>query len=386
MFAFDERLKSLGWSDFPFRIDVMPEVFAGQKRLLNPLTIQLRTGNIILIEGSRGSGKTHILRWLNDSLAQSKGMVPLLISEPLNSRILSTALISLMNHHLMSKNKTVPTLVDVMAAKIREFYQQNNQRIVLLIDDSQSLALTHDDSETIAAEKRKTVRWLRVLSDLPAVVVFMAGLIGFSKALTSIFPPVAERVTLEFALETEGPDGIEVLTVKETEQLIRERIQHFGGKGLTPFNAEAIEEIHLHTHGYPRSTLRFCENIISMAFQEDTPAGDRITREFVQQVIKRRPSPPPVTTLAPSTLDQTRFIETSPAAEDEEWYEEFDELTATQREILTITKELKRVTSAVVAEEIGITKGTASNELKKLYDMQKLQRRKGYRGYEYLPR
>ncbi|MFX1405245.1 MAG: hypothetical protein ACFE9D_12370, partial [Promethearchaeota archaeon] len=91
------------------------------------------------------------------------------------------------------------------------------------------------------------------------------------------------------------------------------------------------------------------------------------------------------TTLAPSTIDQTRFIETSPEEEDEIWFEEFDELTATQREIITITKELKRVTSAVVAEEIGITKGTASNELKKLYDMQKIQRRKGYRGYEYLP-
>jgi type II secretory pathway predicted ATPase ExeA len=386
MFAFDERLKSLGWSDFPFRIDVMPEVFAGQKRLLNPLSVQLRTGNIILIEGGRGTGKTHILRWFNDSLAKSKGMVPLLISEPLNSTILSTALISLINGQLMQKTKTVPTLVDAMAAKVREFHGQSKQRIVLLIDDGQSLALTQDDSETIEAEKRKTVRWLRVLSDLPAMVVFVAGLTGFTQALTSIFPPVAERVTLEFALETEGPEGNEVLTPKETEQMIRERIKHFGGKGLTPFNSEAIEEIHLHTRGYPRSTLRFCENIITMAFQEDTPAGDRITREFVQQVIKMRPSPPPVTTLIPSALDQTRFIETSPAMEDEEWFEEFDELTATQREILAIAKELKRITSSVVAEEIGITKGTASNELKKLFDMQKLQRRKGYRGFEYLPR
>ncbi|MFX1566470.1 MAG: AAA family ATPase [Promethearchaeota archaeon] len=386
MFAFDERLKSLGWSDFPFRIDVIPEVFAGQKRLLNPLTIQLRTGNIILIEGGRGTGKTHVLRSLKDSLTHSKGMVPLLISEPLDSSILSSALIGLMNHQLMQKNKTVPTLVDVMVAKVQEFYQQSRQRIVLLIDDGQSLALTQDDSETAETEKRKTVRWLRVLSDLPAVVVFIAGLTGFSRALTSIFPPLAERVTLEFTLETEGPNGLEVLTVKETEQLIRERIEHFGGNGLIPFNTEAIEEIHFHTRGYPRSTLRFCENIISIAFQEDTPAGDRITRDFVQQVIKQRPSPPPVTTLAPTALDQTRFVETSPTAEDEEWFEEFDELTATQREILAITKELKRVTSSVVAEEIGITKGTASNELKKLYDMQKLQRRKGYRGFEYLPR
>jgi type II secretory pathway predicted ATPase ExeA len=386
MFAFDERLKSLGWSDFPFRIDVMPEVFAGQKRLLAPLTLQLRTGNIILIEGGRGTGKTHILRWFHDSLVKSKGMVPLLISEPLDSGILSGAFVSLMNETLILKNKIQPTLVDALAAKVREFYNQTKQRIVLLIDDGQSLALTTEDSEAVEAEKRKTVRWLRVLSDLPAIVVFIAGLTGFTQALTSIFPPIAERVTLEFTLETEGPEGIEVLSVEETEQLIQDRIQHFGGKGLTPFNSDAIEEIHLHTHGYPRSTLRFCENIISMAFQEDTPAGDRITRDFVQQVIRQRPSPPPVTTLAPSTMDQTRFIETSPAIEDEEWFEEFDELTATQREILAITKELKRVTSAVVAEEIGITKGTASNELKKLYDMQKLQRRKGYRGFEYLPR
>ena len=291
-----------------------------------------------------------------------------------------------MNNQLMQKNKMVPSLVDVLAKRVREFHTQSKQRIVILIDDGQSLALTQEDSETEEAEKRKTVRWLRVLSDLPAVVVFIAGLTGFTQALTSIFPPIAERVTLDFSLETEGPEGIEVLTVKETEVLIRERIKHFGGKGLTPFNVEAIEEIHLHTRGYPRSTLRFCENIITMAFQEDTPAGDRITREFVQQVIKQRPSPPPVTTLAPSAVDQTRFIETSPAIEDEEWFEEFDELTATQREILAITKEMKRVTSAIVAEEIGITKGTASNELKKLYDMQKLQRRKGYRGFEYLPR
>ncbi len=386
MFVFDERLKSLGWSDFPFRIDVMPEVFAGESRLLNPLTVQLRTGNIVLIEGGRGTGKTHILRWFNDSLAKSKGMVPLLISEPLDSIILSRALISLINDQLIQKTKTVPTLVDAMAAKVREFHKQSKKRIVLLIDDGQSLALTQEDSDAVEREKRKTVRWLRVLSDLPAMVVFVAGLTGFTQALTSIFPPVAERVTLEFSLETEGPDGIEVLTIKESEQLIRERIKHFGGKGLAPFNSEAIEEIHLHTRGYPRSILRFCENIISMAFQEDTPAGDRITREFVQQVIKQQPSPPPVTTLVPSALDETRFIESSPAVEDEEWFEEFDELTATQREIIAITKELKRVTSSIVAEEIGITKGTASNELKKLYDMQKLQRRKSYRGFEYLPR
>ncbi|MHA2313847.1 MAG: AAA family ATPase [Candidatus Hermodarchaeia archaeon] len=386
MFAFDERLKSLGWSDFPFRIDVMPEIFAGEKRLLNPLTVQLRTGNIILIEGGRGTGKSHILRWFNDFLSSSNKLVPCLISEPLDSTILTETLIGLLKEQLMVKTKTTPDRVDVLAKKIRTFYKQNKQRIVLLIDDGQSLALTQDDSEKEEKEKRKTVRWLRVLSDLPAVVVFIAGLTGFSKALTTIFPPIAERVTLQFSLEQEGYHGIEVLNEKETAQLIRQRIEYFGGKGITPFTNEALEEIHVHTRGYPRSVLRFCENILTLAFQDDTPAGDRITPDFVRHAMKQRPSPPPVTSLMPSALDQKRFIETSPVDEADEWFEEFDELTATQREILVLAKDKKCITSALVAEEVGITKGTASNELKKLHDREKLQRRKGYRGFEYLPR
>ncbi len=386
MFAFDERLKSLGWSDFPFRIDVLPDVFAGQKRLLNPLTVQLRTGNIILIEGGRGTGKTHILRWFNDYLANSTELIPCLISEPLNSEILSSTLNSLLNEQLMAKIKTAPIFVDKMATKIRDFHKRNKKRIILLIDDGQNLALTQEDTDSVEKEKRKTVRWLRVLSDLPAVVVYIAGLTGFSQALTSIFPPIAERVTLQFSLETEGQHGIEVLSEKETYQLVSRRIAHYGGRGIIPFTEEALEEIYVHTRGYPRSVLRFCENIISFAFQEEAPAGDRITRDFVQHIIHLRPSPPPITTLVPSALDDTRFIESSLVEEDEEWFEEFDELTATQREILAIAKELKKVTSAVIAEEVGITKGTASNELKKLFDMEKLQRRKGYRGFEYLPR
>ncbi|MFW9831230.1 MAG: AAA family ATPase, partial [Candidatus Thorarchaeota archaeon] len=378
-----ERLKSLGWSDFPFRIDVSPEVFAGEKRLLAPLTVQLRTGNIVLIEGGRGTGKTHIMRWLNDYLIHSTTYVPLLISEPLDSTILRDALLTLMRDQVMLKFKTPPSLIDVLVAKVREFYQQSKRRIVILIDDGQSLALTQEDSEKEEVEKRKTVRWLRVLSDLPSVVVYITGITGFTQALTSIFPPIAERVTLRFSLETEGMHGLEVLSRKETEQLIRKRIEHYGGKGLTPFTDEAIDEIYQHTRGYPRSMLRFCENILSLAFQEDTPAGDRITSDFVQYVVKQQPSPPKVTTLVPSIIDQARFIESSPDLDEDDWFEEFDDLTATQREILGLVTEMKSVTSAIVAEEIGITKGTASNELKKLFDLQKLQRRKSHRGFEY---
>jgi DNA-binding Lrp family transcriptional regulator len=67
------------------------------------------------------------------------------------------------------------------------------------------------------------------------------------------------------------------------------------------------------------------------------------------------------------------------------WVDDSNEITAIQRDILSLVRQKHRATSALVAEELGIAKGTASNELKKLYDMRKVHRRKSYRGYEYLP-
>ncbi len=135
----------------------MPEIFAGEKRLLNPLTVQLRTGNIVLVEGGRGTGKSHILRWFNDFLSTSRRLVPCLISEPLDSTILTETLMALLWEQLMSKIKVIPDRVDELAKKIRAFCKQTKQRIVLLIDDGQSLALTQEDSEKEEKEKRKTV-------------------------------------------------------------------------------------------------------------------------------------------------------------------------------------------------------------------------------------
>ncbi|MFX1475830.1 MAG: AAA family ATPase [Promethearchaeota archaeon] len=387
MFAIDERMKSLGWWDFPFRIDVMPEIFAGEERIISPLMTQLRTGNIILIEGRAGTGKTHVLRWFLQKLNTSTNMIPCSISEPVNTRILSAALTALISRNTMKESGSPPELIDTLSENVQEFYMKKRRRIVLLVDEGQTLALEVGDSESVIAEKRKTVQWLRHLSDSPAIVLFMAGLTGFQKALTTIFGPLAERVTYKMMLERRVAGGhLEVLTREETEELIRLRIQHFGGNGIAPFTPGAIDEIHRHSRGYPRPTLRFCENIITLAFQEDNPAGDRITSDFVLQAIHQQPSPPEETTLVPSSSDSTRFVKSERELELDSYIEsDADGLTAIQRDILDLIHKLRKATSAVVAEELGIAKGTASNELKKLYDLRKLRRRKASRGYEYHP-
>jgi type II secretory pathway predicted ATPase ExeA len=386
MSLFDERMESLNWKDFPFRIDVLPEVFAAQKRIAGPLTRQLRTGNIVLIEGGPGTGKTHVLRWLNQYALKSKGIVPCSISEPLNTQLLATALTTLLVGITGEKIATPLVLIDHLVDKVEKFFAAKHMRIMLLVDDGDALALKEGDSEKVEAEKRKTIRWLRVLSDLPAVIVFMAGQTGFKDALANLFEPFADRITLHMSLERPGRNGSEVLTRIETEELIQKRIAHVGGSGILPFTAEAIDAIHPITRGFPRTILRFCENILMAAFQEDTPAGDRITRDFIQQVAQQHPCPPPESTPIPVITASDRFVEESSEEVEEGWFEEFDELTAIQRDILNLIKQFKKVTSAVVAEELGIAKGTASNELKKLFDLRKVQRRKGYRGFEYLPK
>jgi type II secretory pathway predicted ATPase ExeA len=364
----------------------MPEVFAGQKRIIGPLMMQLRTGNIILIEGRPGTGKTHVLRWFLQRFNTSTNMIPCSISEPLNTRILSTTLTSLIARNTMKESGAPPELVDELTENVREFYQKKHHRIILLIDEGQTLAHEKGDSEASLAEKRKTVQWLCHLSDSPAVVVFMTGLAGFQKTLTKVFGPLAERVTYKMMLEREVVEGhLEVLTRKETEELIRQRIEHFGGKGITPFTAGAIDGIHQHTRGYPRPTLRLCENIITVAFQEDNPAGDRITSDFVTQITCQLPSKPEVPHLVASPADEAEFLEMEREMELDSFIESEDGLTTIQRDILDLILKLRKATSAMVAEELGIAKGTASNELKKLFDLRKLRRRKAHRGYEYHP-
>jgi len=382
MFAFDERMASLGWRDFPFRIDVVPEIIAGEQRIIGPLIRQLRTGSIVIIEGGPGTGKTHVLRYLLHKLRSSESFLPCLISEPMDTKILSRVLTNLVSRNTAQETGPPPTLIDDLAEMMRSFCETRRIRIVLLVDEAQTLAPHKGDPDEVVAEKRKTVQWLRVLSDLPGVVVFLAGLSGFGRALTNIFTPLGERVTLRMSLERGGRHGPEVLTREETRELIQRRIEFVEGAGIAPFTEDAIDAIHQHTRGYPRSTLRLCESILSVAFQENVPGGDRITGDFVRQVIRQRPSPPKEAALVPSPTDYTRFMEEV----EEVWGdEEGDELTAIQRDILALVKKLRKVTSAVVAEELGIAKGTASNELKKLYDMRKLRRRKSYRGFEYLP-
>ena len=173
----------------------MPEVCAAEKRIIDPLMVQLHTGNIVLIEGGRGTGKTHVLKWFLRYLSGASNLVPCGISEPLDTHILSTALTTLIKRNTGDKIKTAPVLIDFLVDIIRRFYTKQHRRIVLLLDEGDSLALKEEDSLEVEKEKRKTVRWLRILSDLPAVVVYIAGLTGFSKAglylLWIFFSPVA---------------------------------------------------------------------------------------------------------------------------------------------------------------------------------------------------
>src|SRR5512139_2930889 len=91
-----ERIqKKYGWEAFPFSLDLIPEIFAGKEKILNPVMQQLAFGSVIYIEGGYGSGKSQILKHINYKLSKDPAYtgryIPVYIPEPLTREVLLSA-------------------------------------------------------------------------------------------------------------------------------------------------------------------------------------------------------------------------------------------------------------------------------------------------------
>jgi type II secretory pathway predicted ATPase ExeA len=59
------------------------------------------------------------------------------------------------------------------------------------------------------------------------------------------------------------------LTLEETSELIRKRIEEAGGSGFGPFTADSIENIFKMTNGVPRLILKVCDWVITEAIHNN---------------------------------------------------------------------------------------------------------------------
>ena len=262
------KLNELGWWDFPFIPSIIPQVYLGQKNL-EALIPQVKIGNLVIVEGSYGTGKTQLFEHLKYLLSERPDdYLPILISEPPVTSLLSESIITELRKSI-GITQEPPRVIDELVSILREV----NRRIILLIDEAQLLIARDSDSLEVKEKKRRDVQWIRVLVDLSNVVVFLAGLPDFSKSLFQMFIPLEDRVTRKLRLEP--------LSLAETNIMIGKRIEYFGGHDIKPFRDNALEEIFNHTQGYPRAIIKLCGKVVEAFLNSE---ASEITKELVNEI------------------------------------------------------------------------------------------------------
>ncbi len=367
-----ERIqKKYGWEAFPFSLDLIPEIFAGKEKILNPVMQQLAFGSVVYIEGGYGSGKSQILKHINYKLskdpAYTSRYIPVYIPEPLTREVLLSAF---NKFDFKRRIERIGDLVEELESQLR-----GKKYIVLLVDEAQELAVQEKDTQDIIIEKNTTLQWIRALADSRGCKIFLSGLTNFGKKLNEMFRPLEDRVTLKFTLE--GMD------VKTTKELIMERIKYFtpdSQKPISPFSDDAIEVINVVSGGYPRAILRTCQEAVidMLANNRESIDGDRIirlsgkTREVVMSASM-------LAAIGEGKKDLEREMK---AIKDQFTYDR-SALNSTELQVLRYMAAREEVTPQSVADGCSITQGTAGNILRKLKEMGLVFRKPQGRTHSY---
>ena len=247
--------KKLGWRRNPFTLDIHPELFTGFKDEVKSILEKIASeSGHILITAPLGSGKTTILRWLLNQLVldsfaiyvprppqEFKQLIKLIVekmgvpqSEADNYDI----------YHLQALRKRV------------------GKPLVILMDEAHEF--------TLEIEKP-----LRTLGDLDDVKLVMAGLPETVEKFQKEIRPLFERLVLNINLKP-----FDFRTVKD---LVKARIEHFGGEGTNPFTEDALQAIYEITGGVPRKVIKACDWAVTRAIASGRSVIDAQLMEELRQ-------------------------------------------------------------------------------------------------------
>jgi type II secretory pathway predicted ATPase ExeA len=230
-----------GWTKNPFTLDIMPKLFTGYQTQVTSLfeKIYEKTGHI-LIMGNKGTGKTTLLKWLTETLA--KEFLTVYIPRPTDNFDDLLEYLAKQLKIRVGKGEKL-TIYDLEA-----FASKSNMHLLLLLDEA------HEFS-------REFERPLRSLGDLNGVNLVLAGLMEAADKIKRDSPPFYDRIVAQVVLHH--------LSLDETTELIRKRIENIGGTGLAPFTPEAIENIFKMSSGVPRLILKVCDWVITEAIHNN---------------------------------------------------------------------------------------------------------------------
>jgi type II secretory pathway predicted ATPase ExeA len=229
------------WQKNPFTLDIMPKLFTGYQTEVNTLfdKIYAKTGHI-LVMGNKGVGKTTLLKWLAETLGKEFHTV--YIPRPTDN------FDDLLNYLAQSLKIKKGRGEKISIYDMEELVSKTSKNILLLLDEAHEFGPEFERS-------------LRTLGDLNGVTFILGGLMETRDKIKRDSPPFFDRIIQEVVLHH--------LTLEETSELIRKRIEEAGGSGFGPFTADSIENIFKMTNGVPRLILKVCDWVITEAIHNN---------------------------------------------------------------------------------------------------------------------
>ncbi len=241
-----EWFQKVGWKNNPFTFSINPLLLVGYKVQTDSLMAALgEKQKITLVIGPTGSGKTSLLSWISRNAPSGYDYV--FISKPPSKEELV---------EIFSEKFKPPWFLRPFIPDIKNIYglpeflnrKLKNRNMVVLFDEC------HEANTD-------TLEWIRVLSDqVENMQIIMSGLPVFEAQIRDRLETLRKRIAVRLE--------VLYLTKEEMREMIKRRIENAGGSDVRPFTEETVNALYNRTAGFPRETIRLCNELVNRAALE----------------------------------------------------------------------------------------------------------------------
>jgi len=353
----DERLRNwlgkMNWSFNPFVFDICPQYMVGFEKYIGDIgSATEQNFKYILITAPTGSGKTMLMNSLCKTPDGDFNYI-YLSKPPRNpdelSKIIAGMLIEKKRKDQNFIASILERLMDMFKRKeevtlynINAFIERNSlkKKVVLLIDEAHETNI-------------ETLEWIRTITDTTAnMTTVMAGLPILKKEKLMQLGTFMQRISLDISIDP--------LSKSQSAELVKKRIALAKGNMIDPFTADCLELIHKQSGGFPRETIKICNDLINKAIAQNITIIDASCMEDKKQEEKS------VVSLIESLTDK-------------------------QKDILALIQKSGKLTPSALAKsaDAGSYKSKThalralNNILKRLENIGLLERQKSGRTYAY---
>lgn len=338
----ERYMKMYKWRENPFSFKILPDLFVGYMNESKKISSAVENNDkISVLVGPTGSGKTTLLKYLSKKFDGNRELfyLPKPPKRPEDWIDILTSFIGLsLWERITSRSKRLNlyNLGEWVNKKMKD------RKMVMMVDESHEASL-------------ETLEWLRTLSDqADNMSVLITGLPILEEKLRDNLETFVRRVNTVVRLST--------LTRSETRELIKRRIEWAGGDDIKPFTSETVEHIYRKTGGFPRETIKVCNELVKKSMESDI-----------------------------STIDMNFLNESKPDAYSEARLDSMSILSPKQRRIAEVLGANGKLTPSEIVDEMDVKKYSSkdnavrsiNNILKRLVKDEIVIRERTGKSYRY---